>query len=184
MAWHQRGKPKIEHPRRELEHMIMYTLKDEYFKQWVLIDSTFSVDRGRMLRAEIERALPSDELERVRKALDKLSLVIYEREKPRIIIFADPDNAPPSLIKQCDRLAGMLKTWKPDIQHCFFVATTKKPPKRIPPTKNLTGVYVGSSFDDVWSQLKQFFDEYFKPYMREVRKAEEEEEEEAEELEL
>ena len=159
-------KPPIERPRRDLEHMIMYSIKDEFFEPYVEIKSKFKIDRGRVFRSEIEIALPSQDLRLMRKALDRMSNVLYFRGDPVLIIFAHTE-APKSLIKNIDRLAGAIKEIKSNIK-CIFIATDdKKPNVKV---KNLDSIFIGKNFDEIWPELKKWLEEnYFKDYMKEEK---------------
>ncbi len=158
-------KPKKESIRNDVEKEIMYGFKEEFLKRDVKLETTYKVDRGKLIRSWIEGGLldiSGFKKRDLKKAVDAIGVVIYRRayphEKPLIIFFVGL-LAKRSVADDANEYAGIFKKLFPGLTTAFVALDPE--PEKLPKGryKNLDEIIVGKSLEEIWNKAKEFISE-------------------------
>ncbi len=158
-----------ESVRKDLEKEIMYGFKEEFLQQNLDLAAKYKVDRGKLIRSWIESGfLHTTDIRKdlLRKALDRIGVVIYERSSPRdkpyVIFFVDII-AKRSAANDANEAAEIFKKLFPTTK-AVFVAMDKEPEElKKSRFRHLDEIIVGKTLEEVWDKVYEFLKETFLP---------------------
>jgi len=162
------AKKKVrESIRKDLEKELMYGFKEEFLQRSQELNARYKVDRGKLIRSWIESGLLDlTDVKRnlLRKIIERIGVVIYERasprEKPFIVFFVDAV-AKIAAIHDANEAAEIIKKLFPHTK-AVFVAMDKEPePIKKSKFKHLDEIIIGASIEEIWDKAYELLKELF-----------------------